>query len=1192
MQKNAFRNQEGYACTAAAQGAFREPTKTLHGIDCSPGRQQFRIGKKILTMMKFTAIMMLVCCLHVSANTRSQTVTLSGKDIPLGKVFQAIKKQTGFVVFGNASLLKQSRNVSISVTNMPLRAFLDSVFKQQPITYRIVDRTIIISAKTTGAVTPSSPGTVPGETHQQNVLQELPFVTVTGVVVAEDGAPISGTSIKIKGTNTGVASDAMGKFTINAQIDQVLVFSHVSMAVMEVKVKDFPANGRIIMKPKDATLENVVVTGYGNFRKESFTGTYTQVSKADIQKITPNNLIGALQVFDPSFRIMQNINMGSNPNVLPEFYIRGQSGFPGVKELDRIQGGSSISQFSLRNNPNIPIFIMDGFEITVEKVYDMDINRIANITILKDAAATALYGSRASNGVVVIETIAPKPGEFRVNYNGNYSVTAPDLSSYNMMNAQEKWDAEMAAEIYLPQQHPTDPAYKDQLIENLWHQQQKKNEILKGVNTYWLSQPLRTAFNNRQNIYLEGGSQAMRVGLELKYDMQNGVMKESLRKRLAAGLTLQYQTTKLQLRNQIYFDAVNADESPYGSFSDYSRLQPYYPIYDEATGKYLRKFPNYYGNTDINPLYESTVGNYNKQWYREWTNNFTANWYLNKFFFIRAQLAVDFKEADAESFISPESTTYDRQSLFTKGELEQSGATTLDWNTNIFGSYNQNIDKHNINLSLGVNAKSTREDYMTASYRGFPNAQYHSPAYAHEITKKPTFNDNKKRLIGSFATANYSLNNIYLFDASFRVDGSSEFGTDKKWAPFWSLGTGINLHNTTFLKSARKLDMLRVTANIGQTGKSNFSPFMARNTYEMLLDDWYPTGIGANLIYMGNDRLTWEKQISWNIGAMLSYMKRFTLEFNYYNKETYDLITDVSLPSSSGFSIYRENIGKVLNKGFEIKTSVTAVSTRNLNLVFIGNMAHNRNRIVEIAESLKSYNNRIDEYFKEYVDVTDPYFGLIYNDINAKFSRPIMKYQEGSSLTNIYGMRSMGINPANGKEVFVKRDGTITYQWDPSEQQVIGNTEPWAQGNLGLNASYKRFTLYTSFLFEFGGDQYNQTMVDNVENVNLQRYNADARVLSERWQKPGDKTTLKALQDRYFITRPTSRFVQKNNYISFNSFSLGYDVDPVWLKKFRLRTLRTTFLMNDLALFSSIKREMGLDYPYARTFTITINASF
>jgi TonB-linked SusC/RagA family outer membrane protein len=1142
-----------------------------------------------MKVMKVTAFIMLVCCLHASAWTAAQTVSISGKDLSLSKVFSMIKKQTGYAVFGNASLLKKANHVSISVSNMALTTFLDSVLKRQPISYRILERTIILSPKEPSAGAVIMPG---NKTTDDPTEEEMVRQLITGYVVAERDSVLEGVSVRVKGTSIGVYTDAKGKYTLNAEANQILIFSHVSMTTREIRVSELPANGKVVLKLRDATLSDIVVTGYGNIRKESFTGTYTQVTKADIQRVSPNNLVAALQTFDPSFRIMQNINMGSNPNVMPEFYIRGQSGFPGVKELDRLESGSDVSQFSLKNNPNTPIFIMDGFEITVEKMYDMDINRINNVTILKDAAATAMYGSRASNGVVIIETIAPKPGEFRVTYNGNYSITAPDLSSYNMMNAQEKLDVENAAGIYLPTIPQTDPYYKTTLVENLWYQEQKKNEIRKGVNTYWLSQPLSTMFNSRHNVYVEGGSQAMRVGLELKYDKQNGVMKESFRDRISAGLTLQYQTRNLQFRNQVYYDEVKADESPYGKFSDYSRLQPYYRLRDETTGEYVKTFPNYFGRSDLNPLYESTVGNFNQTRYKEFTDNFTANWYLTKFLFIRGQLAIDYKDANTDVFTSPTSAIYSRGNLFSKGDLSQSNTKRLDWNTNLFASYNRNIDDNNINVSLGINANATKEEYITSAYRGFPSASFHSPSYAYEIVRKPTLSDNKRALFGSFATVNYSYKDIYLFDGSFRMDGSSEFGTDKKWAPFWSVGTGINLHKTHFFKTNNNVDMFRITANIGQTGKSNFSPFMARNTYEVMLDDWYPTGIGASLVYMGNKNLTWEKQVSWNIGTMISLLKRITFEFNYYNKSTYDLITDVSLPSSAGFTIYRDNIGKVLNKGFEIKLTGTAINTPDFSLTLNANMAHNKNSIVEIAQSMKRYNSRIDEYYKGYLGTSDPVFGLIFNDLNAKFAKPIMKYEEGSSLTTIYGMKSLGINPANGKEVFEKRDGTITYDWDPTEQQPIGNTEPWAQGAFGINARYKRFTLYTTFLYEAGGEQYNNTMVSNVENVNLQYYNADKRVISDRWQKPGDKTPLKGLQDRYLITRPTSRFIQKNNYISFNSLSLGYEFDPAFLKRFRLKFLRTSLMMNDVALFSTVKREMGLDYPYARTFTFMINASF
>ena len=174
----------------------------------------------------------------------------------------------------------------------------------------------------------------------------------------------------------------------------------------------------------------------------------------------------------------------------------------------------------------------------------------------------------------------------------------------------------------------------------------------------------------------------------------------------------------------------------------------------------------------------------------------------------------------------------------------------------------------------------------------------------------------------------------------------------------------------------------------------------------------------------------------------------------------------------------------------------------------------------------------------------------------------------------------------------MNRDGSVTYDWNSTEQMIIGNTEPDVQGSLGCNLRYKGFTLYTSFLFEWGGDSYNQTMVDYVENVDLFKRNADRRVMSMRWQKPGDVTKLKSIKDRYLVTRPTSRFIQRNNNITFNSLSVGYDLDQRWIQSIGLSMVKVQFTMNDVAVFSTVKQERGLSYPFARTFNFSLNVSF
>ena len=255
------------------------------------------------------------------------------------------------------------------------------------------------------------------------------------------------------------------------------------------------------------------------------------------------------------------------------------------------------------------------------------------------------------------------------------------------------------------------------------------------------------------------------------------------------------------------------------------------------------------------------------------------------------------------------------------------------------------------------------------------------------------------------------------------------------------------------------------------------------------------------------------------------------------------------------------------------------VNQKDLLVSVYANIAHNKNEILKISESLAAYNEKVNEYYTT-------------KDVDRDYSKALTKYIPGGSLTSIFAMRSLGIDPANGDELFLKSDGSTTYEWNPTEVTVVGNTEPDAQGSFGLNVSYRNFFLYCSFLYEFGGQRYNYTLVNDVENADIYNYNADKRVLADRWQKEGDLSSLKDIRDRDVTTSPTSRFVQDYNVLSLNSLSLGYDFKPDLIKTIGLSMLRLQFNMGDIVRFSSVKQERGLSYPYARTFNISLNASF
>lgn len=366
-----------------------------------------------------------------------QRVTLNLKEVSLSQLFQEIKKQTSYKFFYNDTQEKEMGKITINVKNENVEAVLNRVFQGKGYSYKISGEQIVV---------------VKREEKKKSVEE----VVIEGTVVeaGKDSMPIIGATVVLHKTTTGVVTDVNGKFRLVVPLDNeiYLEFSFLGMKKQIHKVVGLPNPKpmRIVMQPDAVGVDEVIVTGYANIRKESFTGAATTVTKDEILKISPRNVIDVLQVFDPSLRMERNNEMGSDPNTLPEFYIRGRTGMDGVTQLDKLeaQQGGNMSKFSLTTNPNLPVFILDGYEVEVQKIYDMDPNRIASITILKDAAATAMYGSRASNGVIVIETVTPELGKLQVSYTFNASLTAPDLSDYNLMNAEEKLRAEVLSGLY------------------------------------------------------------------------------------------------------------------------------------------------------------------------------------------------------------------------------------------------------------------------------------------------------------------------------------------------------------------------------------------------------------------------------------------------------------------------------------------------------------------------------------------------------------------------------------------------------------------------------------------------------------------------------------------------------------------------------------------------------------------------
>lgn len=988
--------------------------------------------------------------------------------------------------------------------------------------------------------------------------------------------PMVGVTIRLDGHSTGVITDINGCYVLTLpEKGGLVIYSYIGFETRKIKVT---SRQKVDVQMVEATesIQEVIVTGYNSIQKESFTGNTTKIEKEDLLKVNPNNLISAIQTFDPSFRIQENLAAGSDPNSLPQFVLRGQTGI-GETTLGQTST-SSISREVLSGNSNLPIFILDGFEVDVEKIYDLDMNSIHSINILKDAAATAMYGSRAANGVIVIERRAPEAGKFRVQYSGVLSAELPDLSSYNLMNAREKLETERLAGLYNSNTPEIDP-YTNGYYQRL-------NNVLTGVDTYWLSQGLRTALNHKHSVFIDGGENDVRWGVELGFRGTEGVMKHSSRKNANAAFYVDYRIGGLQIKNKVTYTYNKSTDVPFNSFSDYSHLLPYMRLYDE-NGDYVRRLEKFDGasGTQVNPLYEINFYNsFDHSGYDEVTDDLSLNWRITNGLRLRGQFSVLMRNSTGDLYKDPASASYSASTGNINGEKTESTQkrTVIDGSLSLM--YNNTFKGHNLNICLSSNMRQTQSTASETRYRGFPGGDLVSSNYAAEVYGKPSSSDNTTRLVGALLTSNYTYNNIYLADLTGRIDGSSEFGSDKRWSMFWSTGAGINIHNYDFMKSNELFSMLKFRVSYGLTGKTNFSLYSAKDMYQLQTDSWYPTGYGVFLYQMGNPNLKWERKYTLDYGVEIGlWHDKIYLKASAYDERTIDLITDYTIPSSTGFTSYKENMGKVKNTGVELELRARLYSDRNWLFQLYGSFARNKNTIIEISQAMRDYNKRVEELFSGYNPESSS---------DSKYAKTYLKYYEGASLTSIYGMKSLGISPTNGKEIYLRRNGDVTDVWSADEWTIIGDTAPKGQGSFGYTLSYKQLSMFASFLYTFGGDAYNNTLVSYVENADIKNDNVDKRVLLDRWQKPGDITTMKDIRDRNVTTGASSRFVQKNNTLQWSSLTMSYNFRPEQLKKLHLSGLRLSFTMNDLFYWSTIRQERGLDYPYSRSFNLTTNIIF
>ena len=1072
------------------------------------------------------------------AQADSKRVTLRLQNATVKVFFDALHEQTGLNFVYNNEQAKELPPITLNVKDAKVSEVLDQVLGSTAFGYSIENNTVTLYK---------------GNARQGEVK------TVKERVVDGNGDPLPGVNISIEGTKQGCTTNFNGEYTLKVPAQCRLVASFIGM-----ETQTLAYNGQsqlnITMTEDSNVISEVVVDGYFTRKTEGFAGAVTTIKKEDLQKVHTGNIFTTLSALDAGFKITENNLAGSNPNALPDFTIRGRGSF---------QEGSSA-----------PLFILDGFETTAQKVYDMDVNRIESITILKDASATILYGSRAANGVVVIETVKPKPGQLRVTYDFKPTVAIADLTDYDLMNASEKLEYERLAGLY-------DPVEGDLLTT--YNRQQKyynkyKN-VLEGVDTDWLAQPVTNSFSQTHSILVEGGAENVIYSIDGYFDKNKGVMKKSGRDRYGLGFSLQYRIKdKIIIRNYASYSNTHAYDSPYGEFSTYAQANPYERPW-ASNGELAPTLTD----GSPNPLYEANLPNRSNNDTEYFADELSADWIIGNGWRLIGQFRIEKGNTASDYYRSPLSSeflTTERDpndsegqvwvpvDINERGQLVLGNGEYLNYSGKLTVNYNKQLDKHMLFFGGGAEINQQESSSHSFTATGFADDRYSDPAFAIQYLDngRPGSSESTVRSMGFLANFNYIYDDRYFLDLSGRYDGSSQFGADRRWAPFWSVGGGWNVHEEHFWSTGSVLDLLKIRASYGVTGNQKFSAYQAQTMYQYQTGRLYNSSVPATLMGYGNPDLKWQNQYSTNIGLDLGLWKnRLSLTFNYYWKRTDGMLTTITVAPSLGFpqNSFTSNLGEISNRGWEVNLGASILRDPANDLEWRVNIqaTQNKNKLTKINNQLRGLNDQ--------------------NNQNDKI--PGAVYEEGESLSAIKAVPSLGIDPATGQEIYVKKDGSLTYEWDAADKVLCGDTEPKVYGNISTNLYWKGWNLNAIFQYSVGGDTYNSTLAQRVEGANP-TYNADRRVLNDRWTTPGQHALYRNIRD-YEQNYISTRFVQRDNYLEFSSLSLSYDFPKAWINPYKISTLRLSFYANDLFHLSTVKQERGLDYPFARSFVFGLNFS-
>ena len=998
------------------------------------------------------------------------------------------------------------------------------------------------------------------ETGISNVTQQQQ--TVKGIIKGPDGLPVIAANISQKGTNNATITDLNGNFTLNVTGRQpVLVISYIGYVTTEVNVSG-RAFVEVVLQEDVAALDEVAVVGYGTMRKKDVTGAVSSVRSGEITKNATSNVMQAIAGKMSGVQVVQN------------------SGTPGGDVSILIRGVGTINDAS-------PLYVIDGVPVSGGMWY-LNPNDVESIDVLKDASATAIYGSRGANGVVMVTTKQAQEGHTEINFDYSYGIQH-SAKTYKMLDASQYAALHNEMRTNAGPEYSLNPAFADP--ESL------------GAGTDWMDAIFRTAPMQKVNLSMLGGNQKISHATSLGYYTQDGIMKNSSYNRLSLQSNISSKlASNITVRANVNLSAENRRTQPVSTvIQNAMRILPSIPIYDD-NGEYAGPTGNaeWNGNA-LNPVAIINEQNYRMKGFRM-LSNISLEWEIIKGLKFKttggAELGYDYNN----SYI-PKYKWGMNESKNTMQTVTSAYEQLYLWDNTL--NYDKAFGKHRINAMIGTSYQEYKKESVSAAGSGRASEL---TTELDNATKATDVGGNSYRwaLMSYMARLHYSYDDRYLLTATFRADGSSKFGKDNRFGYFPSFAAAWNIGNEAFMQSVKPVSLLKLRAGYGQTGNQNIGAYAfadklsVNGVYNFGSQRGFESNL-VNLIYpylLSNPSVKWESVEQYNVGLDIGFLQnRIVANLDFYVKNTRDMLTKKPVPQTSGTSLEQAdwppvNIGKVLNRGFEF-----TVNTKN----FVGefkwetslNMSFNHNEVVSIGgpEILNGVS-----LIREGQPINSFYgyeLGGIYQTLDEVFTGPVMENRAPDKAShNPYK------NTSPGDMWFVDVDGNG--EINDLDRTVIGNPSPDCIFGFNNTFSYKNFDLSIFFQGALGNQVWNGVRASH-ESMNS-TYNQLATTL-ERWTGEGSSYSMpRAIYaDPNNNSRASTRWLEDGAYAKLKNLTFGYTLPEKWIRKAKMKALRLYVSLDNLCTitnYSGLDPEAGLSgldygvYPSARTYMFGVSVKF